>query len=252
MLAGWLLSFSAMTLLALPPAGASTPAPTLTLDEIVAAHVEARGGLKRLRSLQTLRQTGTATAGAERRALVTRELKRPGRIRFEFTVQGVTAVYLCDGQRGWQISPLEGEMTPKALPDEVVLEAIEQADIEGPLVDWKSKGSQLELVGREVLGDREAYRLKLTLRSGAEQDLYLDPKTFLVVCVDSTRTIKGRPVRIRTAFADYRRTKGIPFPHRIETTASERAGRLRIVVEEVEVNPPLADARFSLSGSTQP
>ncbi len=252
MFAGRLLSLAAMALLAVSLAAASTPAPTPTLDEIVAGHVKARGGLKRLHALQTLRQTGTATAGADRRALVVREIKRPGKIRFEFTVQGVTAVAICDGERGWRVNPLEGEMAPQALPDDVVLEAMEQADIEGPLVDWKAKGSRLELVGREALGGRDAYRLKLTLKSGAEQDLYLDAKTFLMICTDSTRTIKGWPVRIRTAFGDYRKTKGIPFPHRIETTASERPGGLRIVVETIEVNPPLPDSLFELSAAARP
>jgi len=252
MSAGRLLSLAAAVLLAAPLAAAATSTPTPSLDQIVARHVKARGGLERLHGLQSLRQTGTVTAGGGRQALVTREVKRPGKIRFEFTVQGVTAVSICDGERGWQVSPLEGEMAPKALSDEVVREAMEQADLEGPLVDWKAKGSQLELVGRETLGSREVYRLRLTLKSGAVQELYLDAKTYLVVCADSTRTIKGWPVRIRTVFADYRKTKGIPFPHRIETMASERPGRLLIEVDEVEVNPALPDSLFVLTEPARP
>ena len=252
MSAGRLLSLAAIVLLAVPLAASAAPPPTPSLDEIVARHVKARGGLDRLHGLQSLRQTGTVTASGGRQALVSREVKRPGKIRFEFTVQGVTAVSICDGERGWQISPLEGEMAPTALSDEVVREAMEQADLEGPLVDWKAKGSQLELVGRQALGDREVYRLKLTLESGAVQDLYLDAKSYLVVCTDSTRTIKGWPVRIRTVFADYRKTKGIPFPHRVETMASERPGRLLIEVDEVEVNPALPDSLFVLTEPARP
>lgn len=252
MSAGRLLSLAAMALLAAPLAAAATPAPAPSLDDLVARHVKARGGMERLHGLQSLRQTGTVTAGGGRRALVTREVKRPGKIRFEFTVQGVTAVSIVDGERGWRVSPLEGEMAPEALSDDVVLEAMEQADLEGPLVDWKAKGSRLELVGRETLGDREVYRLKLTLESGAEQDLYLDARTYLVICTDSTRTIKGWPVRIRTVFADYRKTKGILFPHRVETMASERPGRLLIEVDKVEVNPALPDSLFGLTGPARP
>jgi len=252
MFAGRLLSLAAVALLVAPLAAAAAAPPTPPLDEIVARHVKARGGMERLHGLQSLRQTGTVTASGGRQALVSREVKRPGKIRFEFTVQGVTAVSICDGERGWQISPLEGEMAPTALSDEVVREAMEQADLEGPLVDWKAKGSQLELVGREALGDREVYRLKLTLKSGAVQDLYLDAKSYLVVCADSTRTIKGWPVRIRTVFADYRKTKGILFPHRIETMASERPGRLLIEVDEVEVNPALPDSLFVLTEPARP
>jgi len=252
MSAGRLLSLAAAVLLAAPLAAAATPAPSPSLDEIVARHVKARGGLERLHGLQSLRQTGTVTASGGRQALVTREVKRPGKIRFEFTVQGVTAVSICDGERGWKVSPLEGELVPTALSDEVVREAMEQADLEGPLVDWQAKGSRLELVGREAIGGRDAYRLKLTLKSGAAQELYLDAKTYLVICSDSTRTIKGWPVRIRTVFADYRKTKGISFPHRVETMASERPGRLLIEVEKVEVNPALPDSLFVLTEPARP
>ncbi|MCI0409671.1 MAG: hypothetical protein L0191_14105 [Acidobacteria bacterium] len=51
------------------------PAPTPTVDDIVARHVAACGGLKKIRSIQTLREKGRITAGANRQALVTRELK---------------------------------------------------------------------------------------------------------------------------------------------------------------------------------
>ena len=67
MLAGRLLSLAAAVLLAAPGAApraaAATPAPSPSLDEIVARHVKARGGLDRLHGLQSLRQTGTVTAG---------------------------------------------------------------------------------------------------------------------------------------------------------------------------------------------
>jgi len=62
MSAGRLLSLAAAVLLAAPLAAAATPAPSPSLDEIVARHVKARGGLGRLHGLRSLRQTGTVTA----------------------------------------------------------------------------------------------------------------------------------------------------------------------------------------------
>ena len=95
-----------------------------------------------MRSIQTLRQEGRVNAGAGRDGLVTREIKRGGRIRFKFTVQGVAGVFASDGQRGWKVYPFDGEIGPQPLPEDVVMEASEQADIDGPLVDWKSKGTR--------------------------------------------------------------------------------------------------------------
>jgi outer membrane lipoprotein-sorting protein len=231
-----------------PPAQAA-PAASAAVEEIVARHVAARGGLRKLRSIQTLRQRGRATMGAGRQALVTRELKRPGRIRFEFSVQGVTGVYVSDGQRGWKVSPFDGETEPRPLDDQVVAEASEQADIEGPLVDWKAKGHQVELVGREAIGGREAYKLKVTLKGGAVLYHYIDVKSMYLVRIDSTRQVHGRPLQIETTFSDFRKTDGILFPRRVEMAAEGRPQRLRIVVDIVEVNPPLSDALFAIPAS---
>jgi hypothetical protein len=227
-----------------PVASATSP----TVDEIVAAYVAARGGIKKLRSLQTLRQEGRVNAGAGRDGLVTREIKRGGRIRFEFTVQGVTGVFASDGQQGWKVYPFDGEMGPQPLPEDVVMEAGEQADIDGPLVDWKRKGHQIELVGHEAVDGRETYKLRLTLKSGGVLISYLGVKSKYLVRTESTRQVRGRPVRMETTFSDYRKTKGILFPHLVEVRAAGRPQVLRLVVDKVEVNPPLSDARFAPPG----
>jgi len=228
-----------------PAAPSEKPAPSPTAEEIVGRYVAARGGIQKLRALRTLRQEGRVNAGAGREGLVTREIKRPGKIRFEFTVQGVTSVFASDGQRGWKVSPLEGEMGPQTLPDEVLTDAREQADIDGPLVDWKSKGSQVELVGREAVDGHDAFKLKLTLKSGGVLTAYVDVKSASLVRTEATRQIRGKQVRIETTFGDYRRTEGILFPHLVEVRAAGRPQLLRVVVDKVEVNPPLSDARFA-------
>jgi hypothetical protein len=237
-------------ILATTLAAPATPAPTV--DEIVARYVTACGGLKRIRSVQTLRQKGRITTGANRQAVVTRELKRPSRTRFTFTLQGVTEVFVSDGQRGWRMAPLEGDVAPSPLTDDVVQEAAEQGDIEGPLVDWQAKGHQLELVGREVVGDREAYKLKLTLKSGAVRYEYLDVKSLHRLRTDTTREVRGRPVELQISFGNYKKSGGMLFPHLIEVAAIGRPQHLSIMVDSVEINPPLSDALFETTALTTP
>jgi len=244
-----------LPLLALPVCAvtlALPAAPPETAEAIVERHIAARGGLAKIRSIQSLRQKGHVIAGADREGLVTRELMRPGKSRFEFRVQGVTAVYVSDGRNGWRVSPFDGDVGPTPLSDEAVQEAAEQADIEGPLVEWQAKGHQVELVGRETVGGREAYKLKLTLKSGAVLDEYIDVKSLYLVRTDSTRQVRGRAVQIETTFANYKKTVGVAFPRLIEVVAAGRPQRLRITVDEVEVNPPLSEARFETAVPSRP
>jgi hypothetical protein len=53
-------------------------------------------------------------------------------------------------------------------------------------------------------------------------------------------------VVLETVFGDYRDTAGVTFARSIETGVRGRPRRLRIVVETVEVNPALDDARFRM------
>jgi len=223
----------------------SSPSP---VDEIVVSNLAARGGKERLQALQSIRETGTATASGGRVARVVREIKRPGLFRLEFSSQGTTSVFAHDGETGWQVAPLQGQFEPQATTPEadVAGGGVDQRDIEGSLVDWREKGHLVELVGRETLPGGEAFKLKLTLKDGAIRYDYVDVASRQIVRSDITRTIRGRPVQLENTFSDFRETGGLVFPHLIETHVKDRPQVLRIVVEKIELDPDLDDARFRL------
>jgi hypothetical protein len=182
---------------------------------------------------------------------VVREVKRPNRIRVEFTVQGVTGVYAWDGERGWRVSPFDEALEPQPMPPEGTRSAAEWSDIGGPLVDGKAKGHRVELAGRVPLEGGEAWKLKVTSKDGDVRYLYLDARTFLHVRTEATRRVGGRPIEMETTFGDYRETAGVLFPHAVEIGVKGRPARLRILVQKVEVNPVLDDARFRMPDSSR-
>jgi hypothetical protein len=157
----------------------------------------------------------------------------------------VTSVFAVDGTTGWKVTPVGEEMAVGTLHPDALQEALEQAELEGPLVDWKSKGHHIELAGRADVRGSEAYKLRLTLKSGAVRFEYIDVKTAHHVRSDMRRTIGGRQVQIETTFGSFKKTGGILFPRDLEFSATGRPERTRVVVDEVEVNPPLPDSRFA-------
>jgi len=225
---------------------ASAAAPAPTVDEIVARHVAARGGREALKAVSTLRMTGRAIAGGGREAIVRREIARPGRIRTEFVFQGTTGVYVWDGQAGWRVSPLDGKLEPEPLPEDAAALSAEQADFEGPLVDWKAKGHRVELVGRAPLPGGPADELKVTLKSGVVRHVWVDAQTGLVVKTASTRKLRGHEMEFETVYGDYQKTGGIAFARSMEMGVRGRPQRMRIVVENVELNPKLDESRFKM------
>ncbi len=217
-----------------------------TVDEIVAKHLAARGGAAKIAAIESLRTTAKARGPEGREAIVVREVKRPDRIRLEFTAQGVTGVYAYDGERGWRVSPFDGDMEPEPMPPEGTRSAIEWSDIGGPLVDWKAKGHRVELAGRDSLEGRGAWKLKVTLKNGDVRYIYLDARSLLHVRTEAARNVAGHPIETETTFGDYRETAGVLFPHVVEIGVKGRPSRLRILVQTVEVNPVLDDARFRM------
>ena len=76
-------------------------APQLTADEIVARHVEARGGAARLKAIQSLRLEGKIFFGGGEGAVTAEAsqlMKRPDSIRREFSLQGLTGIDGFDGK----------------------------------------------------------------------------------------------------------------------------------------------------------
>jgi hypothetical protein len=234
-----------LAVVAVPAAGlAQGKAPAPTVDQIVAKHVAARGGAKALAAVRTLRMTGRALEGPGREAIVRREIARPGRIRTEFVFQGTTGVYVWDGKSGWQVSPLDGSLDVVTMPPDAAVISAEQADFEGPLVDWKAKGHKVELAGSAVLAGGPAHDLKVTLKSGVVRHVWIDAASGQMVKSSSTRTLRGHAMEFEILFGDYQETSGVRFARSIEMGVKGRPRRMKILVENVEVNPALDEARF--------
>jgi outer membrane lipoprotein-sorting protein len=217
-----------------------------TLAEILAHHVQARGGLERLQALETLRMSGTVSLGPENRARVRREIARPGRIRTEFEYQGVTAVYACDGSSCWSVEPLSGSFDPQPMSQERSVRALAQAQPEGPLVDWQAKGYQAELVGKTERYGREVFEIVLTGPSGLVQHEFIDSHTWLVLASESSRGMGSEVRDTVVEMDDYRQVDGLLFPHSFKVVAPGNGKVLEIVVEEVELNPDLEDSLFAM------
>src|SRR5258708_54782 len=122
---GRLLPALALGVLAVPTASAQT------LEQVVTRYLEARGGLPRLRTVQTLRMTGRLTLPGVA-APFTLELKRPDRMRAEFAYQGLRGVRAYDGRQGWAIPAIPGRNRPEPLSPDELQEARQQAHIHPP------------------------------------------------------------------------------------------------------------------------
>jgi outer membrane lipoprotein-sorting protein len=218
----------------------------VTVDELVARHIEARGGSEKLHAIRSLRLTGKVDVSGDFEAefALSRVIRRPGQVRTDLTLQGLTSVRAWDGHEGWAISPLFGRKDAQRLSRDESKEMIDLADIDGPLVDSAGKGNRIEYLGTEDVEGTPAHKLRVTTRDGDVQYVYLDPDYYLVIRILYQRSVRGARVESETDFADYEKVDGVYFPFSIDSGPRGGEKTRKITIDKAEANVPLSDAWF--------
>jgi hypothetical protein len=227
----------------------STTAPVdLTAAQIVERNISARGGLQAWRGVKTLSMSGKLDAGGKQKVQLpfVLEMERNRKTRLELQFNGQTAVQVYDGTNGWKLRPfLNRRDVEPYTPDELKAASM-QADIDGPLVDYVAKGTKVQLEGIQSVEGHDAFNLKLTLKSGQVQHIWVDAQTFLDVKIEGTpRRLDGRFHPVATYLRDYRSVNGLMIPYVNETAVDGIKQTEKILVEKVIVNPKLEDSHFS-------
>ncbi|HXJ69793.1 MAG TPA: outer membrane lipoprotein-sorting protein [Verrucomicrobiae bacterium] len=220
-----------------------------SVDDILAKHYEACGGLAKLKALNTMRVTGSMTMGPGMEAPITMERKRPGMRRMEFTIQGMTGIQAFDGAKTWSVMPFMGKKDPEVGTAEDNKNALDDADFDGALVDYKTKGHTIELMGKEPVEGADAYKLKVTKKNGNIEYDYLDAETYLLVKTEGKIKRRGTEMDGETTYSDYKDVDGLMQAFSMEVGTKEMKQKLAFT--KIELNVPLDDARFAVpAGAT--
>ena len=261
----------------------SASRPNISAATIVDRNVAARGGLQAWRSVQTISMEGKLGAGGNQRtaipvpspdkkvikqALPSRpaeeaqlpflmEMKRSRKMRLELQFNGQTAIQVFDGTDGWKLRPFLNRRVVEPFTPEEIKAASRQTDLDGPLVDYVAKGTQVELEGMEKVEDRNTYKLKLKTRTGETTHVWIDAQSFLEAKIEGQpRRLDGTDHPVEVYYRDYRPVNGLQIPFILETKVlpiSKTALGLRdtpvppekIVIDKVTINPKLDDSLFA-------
>ena len=215
-----------------------------TADDIVNKVFAARGGLDKIRAVTSQRVSGTIAFGQQSGPFVL-ELKRPLKMHMELTIQNMTLVRVYDGKSsGWANNPFAGKMIPDAMSEEELKNINEEADFDGALVDYKQKGSQIELVGKDKVKSDDAWRLKLTTKNSDVRYYLFDANSFLLLKWEGKRKVNGQDIPMETYFSDYRDVDGLKFPFELDSGSSDSEIVQKITIDKIDLNSEIKDAEF--------
>jgi outer membrane lipoprotein-sorting protein len=242
--AGLLASVSAA------PAFADAP----TADQIIAKQLAARGGADKLAAIKSLHFTGELIVdfgGGNVRLVVDQTVARPGKVRSNATIQGLTIVQAWDGAQGWQIQPFQGRKDAEAMSPDDSKDLIEQADIDSPLANYKAKGSSVEYLGTEDMDGTQAYKLRVNEKGGDQLTYYIDTDSLMTIREVTKRILRGHEQIQISDFGDYEQVAGVYFPFQITQSQPGQPGSQTISFAKAEANTAADDALFMMPKSAK-
>ena len=220
----------------------------LTAAQIADKDVAARGGLQAWRAVQTMTYSGKMEAGGKQNTELpfVLPMKRPRKTRIEIEFQGDKAIQIYDGSKGWKFRPFLGRRDVEPYSADELQAASMEHDLDGFLVDYAAKGTQVTLEGTEKVEGRDAYKLKLTLKGGKVRHLWVDAESFLDVKIEGTpRRMDGKMRPVEVYYRDYKSVNGLVVPYVVETTVQGGKQSHKMTIENVVMNPKLDDSLFT-------
>jgi outer membrane lipoprotein-sorting protein len=221
-----------------------------TADELVNKNIEAKGGLDKIKAVKTLRITGRAEQSDNPPLGVVIEHERPDEIRQNISIAGMTMVQAYDGKEGWMIQPFGGKKDPQLMGEDDLRDLTIDADIDGPLVDYKAKGNTVEYLGHDMVDGDDALRLKVTLKNGDVLYYDLDPDSYLEIRREAQEFIRGSVKESVMEYGSYKAVDGVMYPFSMAIwPKNDPTQTLTVTIDKVEVNVPLAESQFAVPAS---
>lgn len=221
-----------------------------SLEQVLAKNYETRGGLDKLRATKTMKASGKMVMEMQNMEMpMTMWFKKPNKLKMQTELMGQKMIMGFDGQKAWMIMPMMGTIDPQEMPAEQSKEIIQQAESMDPLVDYKKRGDQLELIGKEDMEGTEIYKLKMTKKSGREIFFYLDTETGIEIKTIAFIKVQGKEMGVETFFGDYKEVSGIMMPFSISTKTAGMGTKM--LIDSYVINEKIEDSFFAMPPKTE-
>ncbi len=214
-----------------------------TLDEIIANHTKAIGGLEKWRSFSSVKKTGQSKFGNFEIPFTEVETKE-GSTRNDLTIQGLSMVQVFDAktESGWSINPFQGSKEPRKMNEEQTQGNRERGDMAGDLTCYKEKGWRVEYLGTDDIDGVEAHKLMLTKKSGSITYYYVDSQSWLIIKTSVKMKFEDKEVEGDTQYSDFQTIDGVTIPMSVDNISNGQMQGQTIyskVEFNVEVKPEI-------------
>ncbi len=204
----------------------------ITAESVIEKYMEAIGGKAKLESVDSY----SLTAAAEMQGMkLDLEMKKTSNNQFMQDVKMMgnsVSKQVLDGDKGYVVA--QGQR--KDLTDEEIVK-IKEESAPFPELNYLSVGG-ISLEGMEMVGDKNAYKLKVT----DNKTVFYDAETGLKLQEINVAEMQGQQVQSTFTFEDYKEVSGILFPFKLIQTVGPQ--NVEFIVSEIKVNDGVSPADF--------
>ena len=221
---------------------AVAPAAAVTVEEVIAKNIEARGGADNWSKVESIAMSGEFTAFSKV-APFTLQRTSDDKYYFNHVLDEKRVIIGYDGEVAWWENewsmPGAGKITGLDLGVQM-----REFDFPSPLFDYKEKGYKVKLIGESEIEGMPSIAIELTRPDETVETWHLDPETYLEIGRISPGSDFGSPAEQRTFYDDYREVNGVMIPYLQEAQWYTRDRVM--LVEEVKVNVDVDEALFKM------
>lgn len=169
-------------------------------------------------------------------------IKKPNKFLVAVDMQGQKMIQAFDGEKGWMIAPWVST-DPQDLAGDQLIQAQQQADLEGELYNYKQKGSTAEFAGKVNVDGKDAYRIILNTKDGNSKDYFIDADSYYITKVKAKIDAQGQTMEVEQTLSDFKAFNGITMPTKISSKTP--MGTAVILFEDVKFNENMDDTIFN-------
>jgi hypothetical protein len=184
-----------------------------TADDVVNKYLTAMGGKEKLAALKTVKMEGSLSVMGNDVAIIMTKKHLVG-MRMDISVMGTENYQVVTPTKGIVFMPVQGMSEPTDMTADQLKSSIGQLDIQGALLDYKEKGTTVELTGKEKVDGEDCSNLKVTYKSGLVSNFFISDKTGFIVKTTGKRTINGEEMEVSNSYSNYKQNAdGYWFPY---------------------------------------
>jgi hypothetical protein len=209
-----------------------------TADEIIAKYITAIGGADKWSKIQSIKVEGNIEVQGLEIPFTMQGVQGKG-VRIDAEFQGQKIIDITTPTSGWGQNPLAGKPTLSPISAEELKVKLDELDIQDAFVDFKTKGSTVEFLGKDEEDGNEYFKIKMSTKNGNDKTYFFDTKTNLIYKIESVVKQQGQEMKNAVKMLDYQAVEyGVKIPFK------QDMGMMMQVSKKITINPTIDENIF--------